>query len=172
MSPEYWQAAADFRRRVHIQWRRELFTLSLEVKGPGRPVPPDVERFSVADGVWEQRAGIHYLTYADPEHTQGVVQTLAGHLRRDHTTLCLRPDEVSLTRTGEVSWSHTFRPAERVTTALRTGKALLEVEILTEQLELDVHPDGGRLRCTYQMRLGRPKHPVPQAVALEIWWRP
>ncbi|MCL6547682.1 MAG: DUF1934 domain-containing protein, partial [Alicyclobacillus sp.] len=80
------------------------------------------------------------------------------------TTLCIRPDAVTLVRFGDVRWNHTFRAGRRGASVLYVGEMAFPVEIDTRLLAVDVRPAGGRIRLAYRSDLGG----VIQSVRLTI----
>ncbi|MCL6517622.1 DUF1934 family protein [Alicyclobacillus sp.] len=156
----FWLADGDFRRPVTVHWVRRVVSVE--------DGSIDMERVSTS-GVWVQRAGTHFLTYADPgaPPRSGDGPDARAAARADQTTLRLKPGEVVLARFGDIDWQHRFVPGRTTASAIRTAGVRLPLEVRTERLQMAVGRRGGALRCRYLMAMGG----VTQDVRLLITWR-
>ncbi|SFU63370.1 DUF1934 domain-containing protein [Alicyclobacillus macrosporangiidus] len=157
----YWLAADDFRKPVTVSWVRRVS----EVDSVASPedlgtAEVQVERCK-ADGVWVQRAGTHFLTYADPADRPG------DGRRPDQTTLRLKPDQVVLSRFGEIAWHHTFASGRETASSIHAGSGHIPLQVHTERLLVRIGEQGGAVRCRYRLSLGG----WTQSVRLLITWR-
>lgn len=158
----YWLAADDFRKPVTVAWVRRVSSVESGASPEGvATAEVQVERCAAAEGVWVQRAGTHFLTYADPADRPG------DGRRPDQTTLRLKPDQVVLSRFGEIAWHHTFAPGRATASSIHAGSGHIPLQVHTERLQVMVGEQGGAVRCRYRLTLGG----CTQSVRLLITWR-
>lgn len=73
--------------------------------------------------------------------------------RPDHNlTLIIRPDEIRMKRTGQVTQEQRFRIGQWLTGTIGTAYGDLRAEALTRRLEMDLTSDGGAVEWEYELR--------------------
>ena len=127
----YVLAMNEFARSVPLDWTR-----SADADGDS-----DVEQFTVPDALWSQRGGRHYLAFTDP----------SGPTAR--LVLRVDPDAVTVVRSGDVAWRHSFLVGESRQSVLALGPQSVEVDIATYRVDVEVGHDGGRVEVDYHMHL-------------------
>jgi len=68
-------------------------------------------------------------------------------------TLIVRPDEIRVTRKGEVSQDQRFRPGHWLPGTIGTAHGLLPVEAWTHRLQAYLTAAGGAVEWEYEMRM-------------------
>lgn len=134
-----------------------------------------------APAEWRQRNGAHYVLYEETWGEQEAGSTPGSPAASGarpaaagtspwtaRTTVCIRPQEVSLVRFGAVRWNHTFRPGQQQSSLFVAGGIQVPVRIETKQLRVHVRPDGGQLRLAYVSEVGG----VLRWVQLTLRFRP
>ncbi|GMA63586.1 DUF1934 domain-containing protein [Alicyclobacillus fastidiosus] len=103
-----------------------------------------VETERIADVTWQQRAGAHYLSYEE---------SVSGDTGSVRTTLRLEPLALTWIRHGLIDWTHTFREGESHTSRMTMGSQAIAISTQTTHLQVDIHPDGGRVTLAYVMMM-------------------
>lgn len=163
----FWLAEDAFTRFVSLTWeRQELPSLALgeeeqvgefaeveqaeefaEVGEFATDGASDVERYTVTgDGAqWRQIGALHYVSYVDAAE--------AGE-PGDRVTLKLEADKLTMVRHGSVRWNPTFQAGLTHYSTMVLGSTSIPTQTRTEQLVIDVGPDGGEVLLAYELELG------------------
>ncbi|MFB5190987.1 DUF1934 domain-containing protein [Alicyclobacillus fastidiosus] len=118
-----------------------------------------VETERIADVTWQQRAGAHYLSYEEP---------VSGDTGSVRTTLRLEPHALTWIRHGLIDWTHTFREGDSHVSRMTMRSQAIAISTQTTHLQVDVHPEGGRVELRYVMTMAGEESDV----ALELTFSP
>ncbi|OFW79576.1 MAG: hypothetical protein A2201_07645 [Alicyclobacillus sp. RIFOXYA1_FULL_53_8] len=159
----FWLAEDAFTRFVSLTWERQ--ELPSPANGEDEQVgefaeieqaeefaeagteASDVERYTVTgDGAqWRQIGSLHYVSYVDAAE--------AGE-PGDRVTLKLEADKLTMVRHGSVRWNPTFQAGLTHHSTMVLGSTSIPTQTRTEQLAIDVGPDGGEVLLAYELELG------------------
>lgn len=148
----FWLAEEAFTRFVSLTWeRQELPSPASGQDGADREDQQDgqadIERFTVTgdSAQWRQIGSLHYVSYVDSAD--------AGE-PGDRVTLKLESDRVTMVRHGSVRWNPTFQAGLTHHSTMVLGSTSIPTQTKTEQLVVEVGPDGGEVLLVYELELG------------------
>jgi len=155
-------------RTVALSWMREEYTDDGKRIDSANPV-------RIVGAEWVVRGGAHYVTYQESaeelerqlgEQTQSpaersVTTTSAAENMQSETrtTLCIKPNQLTLIRHGAVRWNHVFREGHHAASTMHIGPMVLAVETWTDTLNLEICETAGRVELSYRLDIaGEQQH--------------
>lgn len=114
----------------------------------------------ISPGYFEQVEDGYKATYEETE--------ISG-MKGTTTTLTIKDKEVVLEREGTTSTKMVFNEKEDSVCLYNTPYGMLEIEINTKNLELNINDDGGDLNIEYEMTVfGQPSFNTKLSLSIKV----